>query len=94
MNRRELKKLVNTFLTCPNWIEHRYSSFVVLPLAAYTKRPVAGLAVEEEAVILLEHLIRQLVISLLQQTNAMDAFVQAQYECFIQAQSRVRLAAH
>lgn len=44
-----------TFLTFPNWIE--FTSFVVLPLAAYAKKPIAGLAVGG-AVILLEHLIK------------------------------------
>ena len=44
-----------TFLTCPNWIEH--TAFVVLPLAAYTQKPVAGLVVGG-AVILLEHMIK------------------------------------
>lgn len=44
-----------TFLTFPNWVEH--TSFVILPLAMYTKKPIAGLAVGG-AIILLEHLIK------------------------------------
>ena len=44
-----------TFLTFPNWIEH--VTFIVLPMAVYTKQPVAGLLVSS-CVVALEHLIK------------------------------------
>ena len=44
-----------TFLTLPNWIEH--VSFVVLPLAVYTRRPLAGL-LTSLGVVTLEFLIK------------------------------------
>ena len=43
-----------TFLTCPNWIGH--ACFIILPYAALTRRPLAGL-VAAGAVIGLEHFI-------------------------------------
>lgn len=44
-----------TFLTFPNWIEH--VTFIILPLAIYTKQPVTGLLVGS-CIVVLEHLIK------------------------------------